>query len=182
MSETNRTAVIYRSSTGFTKNYATWLSEELKCDLLEGKKTKINDLFKYDTIIYGGGLYAVGISGIKLITKHFDQLKGKKVIIFAVGASPVREETTKLLRKSNLPAEIDQQIQFFYLRGGFDYSRLSPFMKLLMNLKKQQVKASKDTNPDAKGFLASYERPLDFTNKKYITPILDCIKVKQGQE
>lgn len=177
MSENNKTVVVYRSSTGFTKNYATWLSEDLKCDLLEGNKTKISDLQKYDTIIYGGGLYAVGISGIKLITKHFDQLKGKKIVIFAVGASPVREETTTLLRKSNIPAEIDQQIHFFYLRGGFDYNRLSPFMKLLMNLKKQQVKASKDTDPDAKGFLASYERPLDFTNRKYLKPIMDCVRV-----
>jgi menaquinone-dependent protoporphyrinogen IX oxidase len=177
MSENNKTAVVYRSSTGFTKNYATWLSAELKCDLLEGKKTRVEDLLKYDTIIYGGGLYAVGISGIKLITKNFDKLKDKKIIVFAVGASPVREETTKLLREANIPAEIDSQIKFFYLRGGFDYNRLNPFMKLLMNLKKQQVKATQDTNPDAKGFLASYEHPLDFTNKKYIKPILDSIGV-----
>ena len=173
MSENKKTVVVYRSATGFTKNYATWLAEELKCDLLEGKKTKISDLQNYDTIIYGGGLYAVGISGIKLITKNYDKWMGKKVIVFAVGASPAREETTALLRKSNIPAEIDDQIQFYYLRGGFDYKRLSPFMKLLMNLKKQQVKASKDKDPDAKGFLASYEHPLDFTHKKYLKPILE---------
>lgn len=175
MLENNKTVVVYRSSTGFTKNYATWLSEELKCDLFEGRKTKIDDLLKYDNIIYGGGLYAVGINGIKLITKNIDKLKGKKIIVFAVGASPIREETTKQLREANIPTELSSQIKFFYLRGGFDYNRLSPFMKLLMNLKKLQVKATQDNNPDAKGFLASYERPMDFTNKKYIKPILDSI-------
>ncbi|HWT75355.1 MAG TPA: flavodoxin domain-containing protein [Mobilitalea sp.] len=175
MSENKKTVVVYRSSTGFTKNYATWLAEELKCDLLEGKKTKASDLTKYDTIVYGGGLYAVGLSGIKLITKNFDQLKGKKIIIFAVGASPSREGTAQVVRKANIPAEIDEYIQFFYLRGGFDYNRLSPFMKLLMNLKKLQVKSVQDKDPDAKGFLASYEHPMDFTNKKYLKPILESI-------
>lgn len=175
MSENKKTVVVYRSSTGFTKNYATWLSEELKCDLMEGKKAKATDLLKYDTIIYGGGLYASGLSGVKLITGNFDQLKGKRIIIFAVGASPVKEGTTKEIRKANIPAEIDHQIEFYYLRGGFNYNQLSPFMKFVMNLKKLQVKATQDKNPDAKAFLASYEHPMDFTNKKYLKPILESI-------
>lgn len=177
MSENKKTIVIYRSSTGFTKNYATWLSEELKCDLLQGKNIQVSDLLNYDTIIYGGGLYASGLSGIKLITKNFEQLKEKKLIVFAVGASPVREETTEEIRKANIPADMNSKIKFFYLRGGFDYTRLNPFMKLLMSLKKLQVKSQQNTNPDAKGFLASYERPMDFTNKKYIKPILESIGV-----
>jgi len=175
MSVKNKTVVVYRSTTGFTKNYATWLSEELQCDLLQGKKTKVSDLIKYDTIIYGGGLYASGINGAKLITKNLGLLKGKKLVIFSVGASPVREETTQELRKANIPAEYDSLIKFFYLRGGFDYTRLNPLMKLLMNLKKLQVKMSKSNDPDAKGFLASYEKPLDFTNKKYLKPIIETI-------
>lgn len=176
MSKNEKTVVVYRSSTGFTKNYATWLSEELKCNLLQGKKTKVTDLLQYDTIIYGGGIYASGLSGVKLITKNFEQLKDKKIIIFAVGASPVREGSTKEIRIANIPVHMDNKIKFFYLRGGFDYTRLHPVMKLLMNLKKLQVKATQATNPDAKGFLASYEKPMDFTNKKYIKPILESIK------
>lgn len=51
-------------------------------------------LATYDTVIYGGGLYASGINGVKLITKNLDKLKNKKVIVFATGATPTRQETT----------------------------------------------------------------------------------------
>jgi menaquinone-dependent protoporphyrinogen IX oxidase len=175
MSENKKVVVVYRSGSGFTKNYATWLAEELHCDLLLGKNTKVSDLAAYDTIIYGGGLYAIGINGIKLITKNYEALKNKKLIVFAVGASPVREESTREVRKANIPAELFDKIQFFYLRGGFDYNRLSPINKFLMTLMKLKLKNTKNPDSDAKGMLASYDHPLDFTNKKYIKPILESV-------
>ena len=58
-------------------------------------------LTAYDTVIYGGGLYAVGISGVKLITKNLDKLKYKKVVVFATGASPCREEAVNEVRNMN---------------------------------------------------------------------------------
>lgn len=175
MSENKKVVVVYRSGAGFTKKYATWLAQELKCDLKTGKETKVSDLSNYETIIYGAGLYAVGISGIKLITKNYNQLKDKKLVVFAVGASPVREETTLLVRDSNIPAEMRDHVQFFYLRGGFDMSKLSPFLKFLMWLRKLQLKSIKNKDADTKGMLASYDHPLDFTNIKYIKPILDYV-------
>lgn len=175
MSE-NKKVVVYRSGSGFTKNYATWLAQELKCELRQGKETKVNHLLAYDTIIYGGGLYATGISGLKLITKNYEQLKDKKIIVFAVGASPVREETTEFVHKGNIPAEMFDKVKFFYLRGGFDYNRLNPIMKFLMKLRKLQLQMIKNPDSDAKGMIASYEHPLDFTNIKYIKPILESVE------
>ncbi|MDF2537526.1 MAG: flavodoxin [Herbinix sp.] len=176
MSQNHNIAVVYRSKTGFTKNYANWLAEEFKCDLLEGEKVKASDLAKYQTIIYGGGMYAIGINGIKLITKNYRILKDKKLIVFSVGATPVRNATTEEIRKANIPAVMLDKIHFFYLRGGFDYSRLSPFHKFLMTLMKIKLKRMKNPDADAKGMLASYTHPLDFTNKKYIAPIVKCVK------
>jgi menaquinone-dependent protoporphyrinogen IX oxidase len=173
MSVNPKTVVVYRSKSGFTKNYAQWLAENLKCDLLEGAKVKVNDLLSYDTIIYGAGMYAVGINGIKLITKNFEKLKDKKLIVFAVGATPVREETTQEVRRLNIPAEQFDKIKFFYLRGGFDYSRLSLFNKLLMTMMKIKLKLVKNPDADQKGMLASYKHPLDFTNPKYLKPIIE---------
>ena len=179
MSENKKIIVVYRSRSGFTKNYATWLAEELKCDLREGSKVKVSDLAAYDTIIYGAGMYAVGVNGIKLITNNFEQLKDKKLIVFAVGASPNRDETTQEVRKANIPSEQLNKIQFFYLRGGFDYSRLTPFYKFLMTLMKIKLKKLKNPDADAKGMLASYSHPLDFTNKKFLEPILNSIGEQQ---
>ena len=172
MSENRNAVVVYRSKTGFTKNYAQWIAEELKCDLLEGGKTSIKDLGKYDTIIYGAGLYASGISGIKLITKNYEALKNKKLIVFAVGASPARGETTQALRTSNFKGEQKDMVHFYYLRGGFDYTRLSRLYRFLMTLKKLQLKGMKNPDADVKGMLASYDHPLDFTRKKNVEPII----------
>jgi len=177
MSENKKVVVVYRSKSGYTKNYATWLSEKLKCDLLEGTKTKAKDLLGYDTIIYGAGLYAIGINGINLIINNYDLLKNKRLIVYTVGASPVREETTQEVRKANIPVELSDKIQLFYLRGGFDYSRLTPFNKILMTLMKIKLKHTKNPDADTRGMLASYDHPLDFTNIKYIDPILKYIGI-----
>ncbi len=74
---TNHAVVIYKSKTGFAKKYAEWISEALKCDIKENTKLSLDDLIQYDTIIYGGGLYAVGINGINLIKNNFEALKEK---------------------------------------------------------------------------------------------------------
>lgn len=176
MPVSKKTVVIYRSKSGFTKNYAQWIAEELQCDLLQGENVKASDLSPYDTIIYGGGMYAIGINGIKLITKNFDNLQNKKLIVFSVGASPVRSETTEEIKNANIPAEQQESIQFFYLRGGFDYSRLTRLNKILMTLMKMKLKRVKNPDADTKGMLASYTHPLDFTNKKYIEPIVKSVK------
>jgi menaquinone-dependent protoporphyrinogen IX oxidase len=181
MSENKKAVVIYRSKTGFTKNYAQWIAEELHCDLLDGKKASLKDFMQYDTIIYGAGLYASGISGLKLITRNYEALKNKKLIVFAVGASPVRAETTEALRIANLSEEQRERIHFYYLRGGFDYARLSPFYRFLMTLKKLQLKRIKNPDADVKGMLASYEHPLDFTKKANVAPIVRDVMTGQCQ-
>jgi menaquinone-dependent protoporphyrinogen IX oxidase len=175
MSRNEKIVVVYRSKTGFTRNYANWLAKRLNCDLLEGDKVRAKDLTEYDTIIYGSGLYASGISGIKLITKNYELLKNKRLIVFAVGASPARKELNTELVNANIPEQQRSGIEFYYLRGGFDYNRLSPFYKLLMQLKKLQLKNVKTPDADTKGMLASYTNPLDFTREKNLETMLRSI-------
>ena len=62
--------VIYKSKYGSTKCYAQWIADELECDINDASNVKIEDLYEYDTIIYGGGLYAEVIAGVSLITKN----------------------------------------------------------------------------------------------------------------
>lgn len=88
----NKVVVIYKSKYGSAQRYAQWIADEVKADLFERSKITLNDILKYDTIVYGGSLYAAGILGISLIKKNFDKLKDKKVIVFSVGASPAHPE------------------------------------------------------------------------------------------
>lgn len=172
MSEKNKTVVLYRSKSGFTKKYAEWLAEELNCKLLAAEQIKVSDLSVYDTIIYGGGVYASTINGVKMITGNLDQLKGKKIIVFAVGSSPVKEDNTQQLINTNIPENQRDQIKFYYLRGGFDYTKLSRFNKFAMNLLKPMLK-KKNADDDQNNLLAAFDQPQDFTDKKNLTPILE---------
>ena len=67
-----RIAVIFSSKYGATKKYATWISEELGADLFNKKRADPSQIKSYDLVVYGGGLYAGGISGLAP-EKPYDQ-------------------------------------------------------------------------------------------------------------
>ena len=172
---TNKILVVYKSKTGYTKKYSEWLSQELSCDIKENNMLALKDLAPYNTIICGGALYALGINGLSLIKNNFDGLKDKKLILFAVGATPPREKDLQKVWENNLTEEQRAVIHTFYCRGGFDYSKLSTGNKLLMNMMKKKLKSMKNPNEDALGMLEAFDKPVDFTDKQNIIPILELI-------
>ena len=111
-----RTVVVYRSISGFTKKYAEWIAEEVKADLFEAKEIRAEKLCAYDLIIFGGSLHAVGINGSKLLKKNLAQLVDKKIVVFAVGASPPKEGIVDEILKNNFSDEEQENIKLFYLR------------------------------------------------------------------
>lgn len=172
----NSIAVVYKSKSGFTEKYARWLSQNLDAPLLDGGKMSSADLADYDTIIYGGGLYAGGLNGLSLIKKFLPQLGGKNIIIFAVGASPVREEVEQAVEKHNIGGELKDRAKFFMLRGGFDLNKCTFVDKILMSILKARLKSLKNPTPDEAGMLAAYNHPVDFCAEKNIQPILEYVR------
>lgn len=170
--------VVYKSKTGFVKKYAVWIAEDLSADFFEASGVTIDKLATYDTIIYGGGLYESGINGVKLITDNLDRLADKKVVVFASGATPGRKEEIDEIWNSNFTSEQQDCIRFFYLRGGFDYSKLNQFGKVLMTLLKWKLKMKPRVKltPDEKGLLTAYAKPADFTRKNNIDPLISYVR------
>ena len=169
--------VIYKSKTGYTKKYAEWIAKGLSADIFDVSKVDINMITKYDTIIYGGSLYAVGINGVNLIKQNIDKLKDKKIVVFATGASPPRESALNEVRDKNFTIEQQKYIKFFYLRGGFNYSELNLFDKILMTLLKWKIKSKKkdELTTDEIGMLAVYDKSVDFTKKENIDEIISYV-------
>lgn len=175
--DNNKVVVIYKSKYGSTKRYAEWIAKEVKADLFESSQIGFRDLKKYDTIVFGGSLYAVGIIGIELIKENFKDLGDRKIIVFSVGASPARKEVLKHVLDHNFTDEMKQKIQYFHLRGGFNYAKLNFIDKVLMYLLRLKLKMKKkeDLDQDSRELLVCYTHPADWTNKKFIVPIIDCI-------
>lgn len=177
-----KVAVVYRSKTGFAKQYAEWIAAELNADLFEASKVAIDRLKPYDVVVYGAGLYAVGINGVKLITGNMDKLAGKKLIVFATGASPGRPEEVAGVIDNNFSTEQQQRIRFFYLRGGFDASKLSAVDRVLMMLLKWKLKWKErrtgKLHPDERGMLNAYSRPVNFARKDNIALLVEYARSK----
>ncbi len=173
-----KSVVVYSSITGFTRKYAEWIADDLNCDILSVKDATIEKLLKYDTVIYGGSLHAAGITGIKIIKNNWRKLTGKNLVIFATGASPYKEKILDEIREKNFTPEEQKQVKVFYLRGGFDFSRLNFINKVLMSLFKWSIllKPEKKRTPDEIGMLACYANPVDYTNKEKCREIVDYVK------
>jgi flavodoxin len=167
-----KTVVVYRSISGFTKRYAGWIAEDLKGDLIDARKVKFETLLGYDLIVFGGSLHATGINGISLIKDNLEELRVKNVIVFMVGASPVRKGLLEEVRNANFTPLQQKGIAFFYLRGGFDFSKLDVTNKVLMTLLRVRLSFKSERTPDEKGMLASYDKPLDCTRRENVAELV----------
>lgn len=175
-------AVVYQSKYGATRKYAEWIAGELSCDLFEGKEIKASDLLPYDTIILGGGLYAGGVNGIKILTKNFSKFSNKNLVLFTCGlADPSDTVNTDHIKKSlnkELTEEMQDKIKLFHLRGAMDYSKLSPMHRTMMALvcKMTEKKDQDSLTDENKEMLASYGKSVDFINKETILPLINHIR------
>lgn len=177
-----KAVVVFQSKYGSTKRYAEWIAEELSCDIFDRKNIKVADLEPYDTIIYGGGLYAGGVSGIDVLTKNFDQLSNKNLILFTCGLA----DTTDIVNTDHIKAELkkvftpqmEKRIKVFHLRGGIDYAKLNPVHKAMMAMLHKMVanKAQDTLTNEDKEMLNTYGTKVDFTDKSSITPIVSYVE------
>lgn len=168
--------VLYRSKTGFTKSYAEWISQALGCPMKENKNIRPADLSAYDVIIVGGGLYAGGINGVSLVKKNFDQLKKKKLVVWATGFSSEREEDINRLWNQNFTETERVHIKTFFLRGGYDHKMCSFIDKMLMNMIKSMLTKKEDKTEHDKELLAAFDVPQDFRSKEKIEPLVSYVR------
>ncbi len=177
----SKTLVIFESKYGSTKRYAEWIADALSCPLLERKSVHTSDLEAADTIIYGGGLYAGGVSGIKLLIQNWNLLSNKKVILFTCGiADPAVPANTAHIREAlsqSLSPEILTKIQLFHLRGGINYSKLNFIHKSMMAMLRKMLlkKNESDLNSEDKQLLETYGKAVDFTDRESIQPLVDFV-------
>ena len=166
--------VIYKSKYGSTKKYAEWIRESTGFDMAEADKFKPDQLGNYDTVIFGGGIYAGGIAGIAFLKKNIARLKGKNLAVFCCGASPFDADFMKALKERNMPGELSD-IPLFYCRGGCDIANLHFADKTLC---KMLVKAVSKKDPAQRevwetALVEASETACDWSDKAYITPILE---------
>lgn len=119
--------IIYGSKYGTTKKYAEELGRRLNVEVKNYKE--IDDLDKYDVIIYFGALYAGSVMGITKTFRKLSSCNNKSIIIATVGlADPNDDENIQNIRnglKKHLSKDIYEISHIIHLKGGINYSNLN---------------------------------------------------------
>ena len=171
-----KTIVIYNSQTGFTKRYAEWISEATGADCLELSDAKKKDLAAYEAIIFGGWACAGSISKLSWFKNNIDKWTDKKLIAFCVGASPIENPEIEPALKQNFTESELEKVSIFYCPGGFNYEKMSTPSKLAMKMFIKALKAKKDKTETEQEMVKMISSSYDISDKKYIEPILECLK------
>ena len=169
----NKTAVIYKSKYGSTKQYAAWIARALDAALFDAADIKPAQLMDYDMIIYGGGLYAGSINGIGLVAKN----PCKALVVFTVSLSdPKTTDLSGSVVKSFTKGR-PQPLKTFHLRGGIDYDRLGTIHKGMMaTLNKILSKKKSALTEQEKDILATYGGKFDFVSEDAVVPIVEFVR------
>ena len=171
--------VVYKSKYGSTKAYAEWIADELGCEMVDAKNLKADDLVKYDTIVYGGGLYAEIINGVTLITKNFDKLSNKKIVVFTTGITPLnyKDYYDKMVIEKNFKdKEMLSKIRIFNFLGKMKLDELSLVHRTALKTLKK-IMSSKDNPTDMEKLLVDLcDADDDFTDRNAINGLIEYLK------
>ncbi|QBO36842.1 flavodoxin [Periweissella cryptocerci] len=167
--------VLYKSKYGSTKQYATWIAEELGTELRSRDQIRPDELLDYDLIIYGGSLFIGDISGAGILREH----PHRDVIGFTVGLSdPTTTDYTDVINRA-IPTDKRRQIPMFHFRGAIDYAKLGFIDKtVLLMLKNFVLGRKKDSalTAEDQAILDTFGNVVDFTDKAAIEPLVTYVK------
>lgn len=184
--------VMYKSVTGFTREYAEWiagsLEKENECALMELKDAAAREISGFDTVIFGGRMHAGTVDGFKKAKELFENSRSPRFIVFATGAMPNSEEgMIAEMWSNNLSEEELSRIPHFYMQGGLRYEKM-PFqekmmMKAFAGVMKMKVKKKKDKDEKDRKFEEMIARSYDISDKKFVRPLVECVDLgKKGGE
>lgn len=171
--------IIYGSNYGTTEQYAKELSKRTNIEAISFEN--VQEINKYDKIIYIGGLYAGGVLGMSKTLRKLTNIQNKTIIIATVGlADPTDEKNINNIRnniKVQISKEIYDKAKIFHLRGGIDYSKLKFFHKTMMKLLYNAVKniPQEKLSAENKAMIETYNKKVNFVNFSDLDKIISEI-------
>ncbi|MCK5128563.1 MAG: hypothetical protein KAQ68_01825, partial [Clostridiales bacterium] len=109
----------------------------------------------------------------------YNKLKGKKLIVFSVGSTPIEETAIEKVRQKNFSgAMIADGLPLFHLPGTIDAKKLSKIHRAVMVPIKNIIdkKAPEDQTDEDKDFLAIFSRPADEIDEVAAMAVVDAVK------
>lgn len=170
--------VIYTSKYGSTEQYAQWIAEALVCPVKKLPDVNAQELAEYDTIIYGGGLYAGSIAGLKKFVAKIGPLHDKRLIVFMVGmTNPNEKEFYTEVITNGLPTEWQDQVKTFALQGDLLYTKMSWLHKQMMKMIKSaaEKKTVTERTADDQKLIENFGGDILFSSREQLEPLLKSL-------
>ncbi len=169
--------VVYKSVTGFTKEYAEMIAREIDCTLMELRQVTAETMSNFDTVIFGGRIHAKTVDGLKTAKELFRRGKASQFIVFATGATPneAKDVIDEMWSNNLSPAEFFN-IPHYYMQGGLRYEKMPLLDKMMMKLFCAMMKKKKDKNEYEKQFERAIASSYDLSSKEYIAPLIKTLK------
>ena len=169
-----KAAIIVYSETGFTRRYADWIAEETGLEVLELNKKFLSDKdMGYDLLVFGSPVYGGELGGRRGILRTIRRNPDAQVLCFAVGLSPVNEETAKKVKNAAFGGEVSCPVFFF--PGGLDKDRLEPSRRTELFLYRMMMKRQPDKSETIRHLLKQTENSCDLTDRAAIAPLTQQI-------
>ena len=171
--------IIYGSNYGTTEQYAKELSKRTNIEAISFEN--VQEINKYDKIIYIGGLYAGGVLGMSKTLRKLTNIQNKTIIIATVGLADPTDEKNITNIRNNIKVQISKEIydkaKIFHLRGGIDYSKLKFFHKTMMKMLYNAVKniPQEKLSSENKAMIETYNKKVNFVNFSDLDKIISKI-------
>ena len=173
----SHTLIFYHSKYGSTARYAQLLGEALAGEAHPMRELAHLPLERFDWVLFACPVYASGIAGLSVLRRHFARLRGKRMALFCVGASPYDEAALEALRTRNLTGAL-AGIPLFSGRGGWDESRMTLRDRTLCRLL-QRMLARQDPDsyePWMRALMEAAGRACDWVSPEYLHPLLRLVR------
>lgn len=170
--------IVYGSQYGSSKAYAEKFSQLTEIPAVS--YAKLESLQGCEMLIYFGGLYAGGVTGLPKILKALP--RDTKLILATVGLADVQDqENTDHIKEAlhrQVPEDILSRTEIFHLRGGIDYGKLSFLHKTMMSLLYKKVKKlpEEEQNAEIRAMIETFGKKVDFIDFSALQPLLDAVK------
>ena len=158
----NITAIVYTSSTGFTRRYAQLLGEKTGLPVYDLKGA--DRPAKGTAVVFLSWLCAGKLKGFQTAVKRYSVQ-----VVCAVGMGD--EET-------NRPQRLAPSLgfppgpNFFYLRGGYAPERLKGLMKFLMGLMYKAVSKKPPVDDAGREMLEAFQHGGDWVSAEKLDPVV----------
>ena len=152
-----KTIVIYQSATGFTKQYAEWIAEELGTNVFDMKYVSSRDVTEADRVIFGGWIMGNMINGLELV-------------IFAVGSTPQTLVNAEEIKAVN---HIQPEESFYYMVGGFRFDKLNFMVKGMLKALKKQAEKKENKTPQEQYMADKLGTSFDLSDRSFINDLVE---------